>query len=80
VINPANGSVLARVRHAGARETVEAIAHADVAQYGWRQRTGRERATVLMAWKRRLEEAADDLATVMTLGLCPRSPRQPGLI
>ncbi|QTF08467.1 NAD-dependent succinate-semialdehyde dehydrogenase [Brenneria izadpanahii] len=66
VINPANGEVLGSVPLVTASQTEQAIAAAELAQVGWRQRTGKERAAVLKSWARLIMENQDDLAALMT--------------
>lgn len=66
VIDPANGSRLARVPDMGKAETNEAIAAASAALPGWRKRTAKDRAVLLRKWFDLIVAAKDDLARLMT--------------
>ncbi|MFE8119030.1 NAD-dependent succinate-semialdehyde dehydrogenase [Brenneria goodwinii] len=66
VTNPANGEVLGAVPLVTASQTEQAIAAAELALVGWRQRTGKERAAVLQSWSRLIMENQHDLAVLLT--------------
>ncbi|RLM18909.1 succinate-semialdehyde dehydrogenase (NADP(+)) [Brenneria alni] len=66
VTNPANGKVLGTVPLVTASQTAQAIAAAELALAGWRQRTGKERAAALQAWSRLIMENQNDLAALLT--------------
>lgn len=67
VTNPASGAVLAHVPMMGARETDRAIAAAAAALPGWRAKTAKERATLLLRWNDLMLAATADLARLLTL-------------
>ena len=67
VMNPATGEILGRVPLMGATETRRAIAAAELAWRGWREKTGKERSAILRRWNDLMLENADDLALIMTL-------------
>lgn len=67
VTNPASGAVLAQVPMMGARETDRAIAAAAAALPGWRAKTAKERATLLLRWNDLMLAATADLARLLTL-------------
>ncbi len=66
VSNPATGAIVARVAAVGAVETRRAIAAADCAMRGWRERTAKERAGVLRRWFELVLANQEDLARIMT--------------
>ncbi|NLZ39887.1 MAG: aldehyde dehydrogenase family protein, partial [Comamonadaceae bacterium] len=66
VHDPATGIVLAEVARLAPPEAAAAIAAAQAAWPGWRARTARERAAVLMKWFALMQQHADDLARIMT--------------
>lgn len=66
VHDPATGDVVASVPRMGAAETRRAIAAAEKAWPDWRQRTAKERSTLLRRWHDLIVANADDLALLMT--------------
>ncbi|TDF63200.1 NAD-dependent succinate-semialdehyde dehydrogenase [Cupriavidus sp. L7L] len=66
VTDPATGEIIAKVPDLRAAETECAISAAEVAQKGWAQKTGKERAIVLRRWFDLVTTNADDLAYLMT--------------
>ena len=66
VDDPATGQKLADVANLGAAEAQTAIAAANQAWPGWRAKTAKERAGILMKWFHLLHQHADDLARIMT--------------
>ena len=66
VHDPATGQKLAEVANLGPAETKDALAAAERAWPGWRSKTAKERAAVLMKWYALLHQHADDLARIMT--------------
>ena len=64
--DPATGLKLADVANLGAGETKAALAAASKAWIGWRAKTAKERATIMMKWFQLLHANADDLARIMT--------------
>ncbi len=66
VRNPATGEVLGTVPRLGTRETRQAIDAAYAAGMAWRQRSGKERATILHRWFTLLMAHQEDLAVLMT--------------
>ncbi len=66
VTNPATGEVIAEVAKCGADETRRAIAAAERAQIGWRQKTATERSNLLRRWFDLMMEHQEDLAQIMT--------------
>jgi succinate-semialdehyde dehydrogenase/glutarate-semialdehyde dehydrogenase len=66
VRDPATGLVLAQVANLGAAAAEAAIGAADKAWAGWRRKTAKERATVMMKWFHLMHQHADDLARIMT--------------
>lgn len=67
VTNPASGDVIATVPFMGTQETRAAIAAAQAAFAGWKQRSAKERSTVLRNWHDLILQNVDDLALIMTL-------------
>ncbi|HUG24175.1 NAD-dependent succinate-semialdehyde dehydrogenase [Piscinibacter sp.] len=66
VVDPATGRQLCDVANLGSAETQAAIAAAENAWPAWRNKSAKERATVLMKWFALLHQHADDLARIMT--------------
>jgi len=66
VTDPATGAHLADVANLGEAETEAAIAAANNAWVGWRAKTAKERAAILLRWQQLLVKHADDLARIMT--------------
>lgn len=66
VSNPADGEVIATVANQGVAETRRAIQAASDAWPGWREKTAKERATILRRWYDLILENKDDLACLMT--------------
>jgi succinate-semialdehyde dehydrogenase/glutarate-semialdehyde dehydrogenase len=66
VINPADGSEIARVAYAGASETQRAIAAADRAWLTWREETAEYRGHLLRQWYELMLAHQDDLAFILT--------------
>ena len=66
MLNPADGTVIARVADLGAAETERAVAAAEVAQKGWAALTGKARAVILRRWFDLMMANTDDLAYLMT--------------
>ena len=50
VINPATGEQITQVADLGAAETEEAVKAAETAFTSWRQKTAKERATIMRRW------------------------------
>ena len=67
VLNPATGEVIAKVAKAGKKETQAAIAAASKAFPAWRQKTAKERSTLLYRWFELINENKSWLARLMTL-------------
>jgi succinate-semialdehyde dehydrogenase / glutarate-semialdehyde dehydrogenase len=66
VRNPATRRVISSVPAMGAAETRRAIEAAQIAQRGWRAKTGKQRAAVLRRWYELMVANTDDLAIIMT--------------
>ncbi len=66
VKDPATGAGLAQVANLDAVDAAGAISAAERAWPGWRAKTAKERAAVLMKWFALLHQHADDLARIMT--------------
>jgi betaine-aldehyde dehydrogenase len=66
VINPADGSVVARMQWAGVDDVNKAVAAAKVAFETWSRTTPVERSTLLHALARRMEERAEEYVRVET--------------
>ncbi len=66
VVDPADGSVLARVPSLGVEETRHAIAVAAAAFPAWRALTAKERAGLLRRWYELIVQNTGDLAMLMT--------------
>ncbi|WP_312585612.1 NAD-dependent succinate-semialdehyde dehydrogenase [Atlantibacter sp.] len=67
VLNPATGEVIAQVAKAGKKETQAAINAASKAFPAWREKTAKERATLLYRWFELINENKSWLARLMTL-------------
>ncbi|WP_220266704.1 NAD-dependent succinate-semialdehyde dehydrogenase [Enterobacter sp. Colony194] len=67
VLNPATGEVIAKVAKAGKKETQAAIAAASKAFPAWREKTAKERSTLLYRWFELINENKSWLARLMTL-------------
>ncbi|MFP1742078.1 NAD-dependent succinate-semialdehyde dehydrogenase [Lonsdalea quercina] len=66
VNNPATGETLGTIPLVTAEQTQLAIDAAEKALSSWRQRTGKERAAVLLEWARLIRENQADLAALLT--------------
>ncbi|MFP1814953.1 NAD-dependent succinate-semialdehyde dehydrogenase [Lonsdalea quercina] len=66
VNNPATGKALGTIPLVTAEQTQQAIAAAEKALSSWRQRTGKERAAVLLEWARLIRKNQADLAALLT--------------
>lgn len=66
VNNPATGATLGTIPLVTAEQTQQAIDAAEKALSSWRQRTGKERAAVLLEWARLIRENQADLAALLT--------------
>ena len=66
ITNPATGKVSKHVALASRTTVEEAIAAADAAFPAWRNTQPAKRAKVMFAFKRLLEEHADDVVAVLT--------------
>jgi succinate-semialdehyde dehydrogenase / glutarate-semialdehyde dehydrogenase len=66
VTDPATGQELAQVANHGAAAAEQAIAAANAAWPAWAAKPAKERAAILMAWFRLMQQHADDLARIMT--------------
>ncbi|QTN25723.1 NAD-dependent succinate-semialdehyde dehydrogenase [Rhizobacter sp. AJA081-3] len=66
VLDPADGSEIARVPNMGVAETRRAILAAQQALTDWRTRTADERSRVLRRWYDLMIESVDDLALLIT--------------
>ncbi|WP_371347202.1 NAD-dependent succinate-semialdehyde dehydrogenase [Ancylobacter sp. IITR112] len=67
VTDPADGTIVAEVAALGSTETVRAVDAAHHAFRGWKQFLPQERAATLRRWHALMQDAADDLALLMTL-------------
>ncbi|MCK0198761.1 NAD-dependent succinate-semialdehyde dehydrogenase [Ancylobacter sp. 6x-1] len=67
VTDPADGTLVARVAALGADEAREAVAAADRAFAAWKTLLPQVRAGLLRRWHDLMQEAAEDLAVLMTL-------------
>lgn len=67
VLNPATGEVIAKVAKAGKKEAQAAIAAASNALPAWREKTAKERSTLLYRWFELINENKSWLARLMTL-------------
>ena len=66
VSDPGTGQLLGQVANLGADETKQAIDAAEAAFPAWRAQTAKARATILRHWYDLIQEAKDDLATLIT--------------
>jgi len=66
VTNPASGEYLGTVPEMGATETGRAIAAANTAWKGWREKLAKERSAILRKWHDLILANVDDLAAIMT--------------
>ena len=66
VLNPASGDTISEVAKCGTAETRRAIEVAERAQADWRQRTAKERASLLRKWFTLMMDAQEDLARILT--------------
>ena len=66
VTNPSTGQVLGVAPNMGAAEADRAIAAADRALPAWRDRTAKDRASILRAWFDLMMTHQEDLARLMT--------------
>ncbi len=66
VRDPATGDRITAVPNFGSAETTQAIAAAEAALPGWRQRTARDRSLILRRWFERIVEATEDLALILS--------------
>jgi succinate-semialdehyde dehydrogenase / glutarate-semialdehyde dehydrogenase len=66
VMDPATGLPLADVANLGPVDAQAAVQAAGQAWPGWRERTAKERAAVLMKWFALLHQHAEDLARILT--------------
>ncbi|MDW4578052.1 NAD-dependent succinate-semialdehyde dehydrogenase [Atlantibacter hermannii] len=67
VLNPATGDVIAKVAKAGKKEAQAAIAAASNAFPAWREKTAKERSTLLYRWFELINENKSWLARLVTL-------------
>lgn len=67
VVNPFDGEIIAEVAEAGEAETKQAIESAHIAFNTWKKTTQPERAAILSAWAKLLEDNLDDLAKILTV-------------
>lgn len=66
VINPATNEVIATVAKGGVEEAEKAVDAAHEAFRGWSKKTANERAHLLMKWFQLIDEAKEEIATLMT--------------
>lgn len=66
VVNPADGSCIARLPNMGAKETEQAIEAARVAFPAWSAKTAAERSAILRTWFNLIVANTDDLALLLT--------------
>jgi succinate-semialdehyde dehydrogenase/glutarate-semialdehyde dehydrogenase len=66
VSNPADGKILTSVPNQDVAETRQAIEAANAAWPAWRDKTAKERASILRRWYELLVENQQDLAKIMT--------------
>lgn len=64
--SPADGALVGSVPRFLPAEVEEAIAAAEAAITGWRQRSARDRGSLLKRWAELIVEASEDLAQIMT--------------
>lgn len=67
VHNPANNALLAQVSNLGPQEAEVAIKAAENAFQSWKNKTGKERASIMRQWFDLIIQNTQDLATLMTL-------------
>ena len=67
VINPANGTIIAKVADLTINETRQAIKAADKAWKSWKDTTAEERGDLLYSWYKLIIQNKDQLAEIMTL-------------
>ena len=67
VLNPANGSVVARIANGSAREAEAAVKAADSAFRSWQGTPARERGASLRRWYELILDNASDLGAIMTM-------------
>ena len=67
VVNPATGEAIAKVAKAGKQQTEEAIAAAANAFPAWREKTAKERSTILYRWYELILENKSWLGRLMTI-------------
>jgi len=66
VSNPATGETIAEIARCGGAETSRAIEAAGLAQIKWREKTAKERCTILRKWFHLMMENQEDLAQILT--------------
>ncbi|WP_417917127.1 NAD-dependent succinate-semialdehyde dehydrogenase [Candidatus Electronema sp. JC] len=66
VRNPATGELIGAVPSLGRKETKQAIAAAEAAWPGWRDRTAHERSRIIRRWHELIVANQHDLAAIMT--------------
>jgi succinate-semialdehyde dehydrogenase/glutarate-semialdehyde dehydrogenase len=66
VLNPATGETVAEIAKCGKAETRRAIEAAEKAQRSWRDKSAKERASILRKWYSLMMDAQEDLAQIMT--------------
>jgi succinate-semialdehyde dehydrogenase/glutarate-semialdehyde dehydrogenase len=66
ILNPASGACVAKVAKVGVAETTRAIEAAERAFVTWRQKTAKERASLLRGWFNLMMAAQEDLARILT--------------
>ncbi|MEJ2459295.1 MAG: aldehyde dehydrogenase family protein, partial [Novosphingobium sp.] len=67
VTNPANGTLVAKIRRYDVAGLTEIIERAEAARHGWAARTAKERSDVLRVWYDLIREQSEALARLMTL-------------
>lgn len=67
VNNPATGEIIAQVTNLGPADVELAITAAEKAFVSWKNKTGKERASIMRAWFDLIIQNTSDLATLMTL-------------
>ena len=65
--NPANGEIIAKVSDLGAMETEQAILAAVEVLPTWQQTSPRQRADLLRAWLKLIQDHKEDLAQILHL-------------
>ena len=80
VTNPATNEVLGTIPKMGADETRRAIEAAERAWPAWRDKTAKERATIMRHWFNLMLENQDDLAVLMTCLLYTSPSPRDGLL